>query len=127
MNIDTPISSANSDTCAAMLEEDASFVSTCEKKGLGWSEYDVLVKKIYGRVVASDYYAEYMSAPESSLEADCKFISRIFEEELEDEDMLWDLLEETSVYWADDLGYVLNVIIRDLAAVADTPASRRRS
>lgn len=102
----------------ALLEADEAFNTACTKKGLGWGEYDVFLKKLYARVVASDYYAEYMSAPESSLQADCRFISRIFEEELEDDQMLWDILEETSVYWADDLSYVLNVIMRDLAGVA---------
>ncbi|MBO4557413.1 MAG: transcription antitermination protein NusB [Bacteroidales bacterium] len=102
----------------AMLEADGNFTEICRKKGLGWAEYDVFIKKLYASVVASDYYQEYMSTAEDSLEADCKFISRIYEEELEDNEMLWDILEETSVYWVDDLNYVLNVIIRDAAASA---------
>ena len=103
----------------ALLEQDDKFVSICEKKGFGWGDYDVFIKKLYASIVASDYYQEYMSAPESSLEADCMFCSRIFEEELEDNEMLWDLLEEMSIYWADDLGYVLNVIIRATGIVAE--------
>ena len=103
----------------AMLEADGKFTDICNKNGFGWAEYDVFVKKLYASVVASDYYQEYMSAAESSLEADCMFISRIYEEELEDNEMLWDLLEEKSAYWVDDLGYVLNAIIRSTGIVAE--------
>lgn len=103
----------------ALLEQDEKFNAICNKKGFGWGEYDVFVKKLYSSIVASDYYREYMSLPESSLEADCMFASRIFEEELEDNEMLWDLLEEMSVYWADDLGFVLNAIIRAAGVVAE--------
>ena len=102
----------------AMLEENSTFTETCRKKALGWAEFDVFIKKLYASIVASDYYYEYMSAPEVSAKDDCKFVKKIFEEELEDNEMLWDILEETSVYWADDLNYVLNVILRDLDAVA---------
>lgn len=106
----------------AILEENGDFVKTCAKKGLGWEEYDVFVKKLFASITASDYYQEYMADPEDSLKKDCRLISRIFEEELEDNEMLWDILEETSVYWADDLGFVLNVIIRDLEAASTAAA-----
>lgn len=98
----------------ALLESDERFCKFCEKKGFGWGEYDVFIKKLYASIIASDYYQEYIASEEDSFVADCRFISRIFQEELEDNQMLWDILEETSVYWVDDLGYVLNVIIRDL-------------
>jgi len=103
---------------AAMLLQNEDFVKTCAKKGLGWEEYDVFIKKLYTSVKDSYYYQEYMTDEEDSLEKDCKFFSHIFEEELEDNEMLWDILEEKSVYWTDDLGYDLNVIIRDLECIA---------
>jgi len=106
----------------ALLEADEDFCKLCAKKGFVWGEYDVFLKKLYSSIVASDYYAEYISSEEDSFEADCRFISRIFEEELEDNEMLWDILEEKSVYWTDDLGFILNVIIRDLEAMS--PRSR---
>ena len=102
----------------ALLEADEDFGRLCLKKGFGWGEYDVFIKKLYASVVASDYYQEYISSEEDSFAADCRFISRIFEEELEDSEMLADILEEKSVYWTDDLGFVLNVIIRDLEQIS---------
>lgn len=90
----------------------------CFKKGLVWDEYDVLVKKIYASITASEYYREYMDAPDTTLKADCDLFKRIFEEEFEDNESLAAILEDRCVDWADDLSYVLNVIIRDIDAIA---------
>ncbi len=102
---------------AALLFGNEDFEKMCTKKGFVWDEYDVLLKKLYAAAVSSQYYQEYMSAEEDSLENDCRFFTNFFAEELEDEEMLRDMLEEKSVYWADDLGFVLNVIIKDLEQV----------
>lgn len=106
----------------ALLEADEDFGKLCTKKGFDWGEYDVFLKKLYASITASDYYREYISSADDTFEADCRFISKIFEEELENNEMLWDILEEKSVYWTDDLGFILNVIIRDLEAMS--PRSR---
>ena len=111
----------------ALLENDEEFNKVCTKKGFGWGEYDVFIKKLYARIVASDYYQEYIASEKDSFVADCRFVARIFEEELEDNEMLWDILEETSVYWTDDLGYVLNVILRDLAAMTEKSSVPRHN
>ena len=102
----------------AMMESDEGFNKICNKKGFGWAEYDVFIKKLYASIVASDYYQEYIASEEDSFVADCRFIRHIYEEELEDNEMLWDILEEKSVYWTDDLGFVLNAIIRDLGSMS---------
>lgn len=103
-----------------LLEADADFQKFCKKKALGWEDYDVLVKKIYASIVASDYYKEYMSSDENSLAKDCELFRHIFEEEFEDNEMLEKILEEMSIYWIDDLCYCLNVILK---AIDDTAKS----
>ena len=92
--------------------------SICYRGGLVWDEYDVLVKKIFASITSSEYYKEYMAAPETSLKADCNLWKRIFEEEFEDNALLEQQLEDICVDWPDDLAYVLNVIIRDIDTIA---------
>ena len=109
----------------ALLENDEEFNKICSRKGLRWGEYDVFLKKLYASIAASDYYQEYMASPQTSFKDDCRLVSRIYEEELEDNEMLWDILEETSVYWEDDLGYVLNLIIRSIGETSPAGAVPR--
>ncbi len=95
----------------AAVEENAELQKYCSRKGLLWGEYDIFIKKLYASITASDYYAEYMSSKDDSFEADCKFARRIFEEEFEDNSSLDAILEDLSIYWTDDVNYVLNNIL----------------
>lgn len=100
------------------LESSGELASMIEKRGVNWTDQDVFLRKTYASMTSSDYYAEYMSAGESSMEADCKFFRRFFEEEFEDNELLEDILEDISVYWVDDIDYVLNVILHDIDELA---------
>lgn len=103
----------------AALEENAGFQKYCSRKGLVWGEYDIFVKKLLASVTASDYYREYMESPEDSFKADCMLARRIFEEEFEDNESLCPILEELSLYWIDDVNYVLNNILYSIDNMID--------
>lgn len=100
-----------------ILEEDAAFATACRNRKLSWDEYDNFIKKLFASVAASDYYKEYMANPARSLKDDAALVARIFEEELEDNELLDDILEETSTYWMDDLAFVVNVILKNIPAI----------
>ena len=59
-----------------------------------------------------------MESPEHSLKEDADFIKKIYEEELEDNGALEDILEEMSLYWMDDLAYTINVILKNIPSIA---------
>lgn len=99
---------------AALILDDPEVGRICQKKHLVWGEYDVFIKKLFASIQASDYYREYMASGEDSFEEDCRLWQRIYEEEFEDNEMLEPMLEDLSVYWIDDVAYVLNVIIRNI-------------
>lgn len=101
-----------------ILENDTVFGNLCSSRGLTWGEYDSFVKKLYASVAASDYFKEYMENPQRSLQEDIALVKAIYENELEDNELLEDILEETSVYWMDDLAYVVNVILKNIPTIA---------
>lgn len=101
-----------------ILEEDTAFGNMCAKKGLVWADHDSLVKKIYSSIVASEYFQDYMNNPHRSLEEDIALVKTIFEEELEDNQALEDILEDASIFWMDDLAYVINTITKNLDTIA---------
>ena len=57
-----------------------------------------------------------MASETSSLEEDCDLFIKIFSdlELFEDNEDLASTLEDISLFWTDDLGFVLNVIVRSL-------------
>ena len=105
---------------APLLEEDPDFTKMLERKKLSWDQDDVFIHDLYESVLSRPYYAAYMADPESSLEKDVLLFQDIFENEFEDNDALWQILEDRSILWADDLPYVLNQVIRSLDDIAKT-------
>jgi transcription antitermination protein NusB len=97
------------------LEEDDFFIKYCEKKGLLWiDELSIFVKKLYSTISNRDYFIDYLNNPESSMEEDCNLFINIFTQECEDNEDLEQILEDISVYWIDDLSFVLINIIKNI-------------
>ena len=101
-----------------ILENDTAFNHACFTKGLAWGEHENFVKKLYAAISAKDYFMSYMENAERSLKEDIDLVKKIYEEELEDDGLLEDILEELSLYWMDDLSYVLNVILKNIPTIA---------
>lgn len=89
---------------------------------LGWSKYPELIRTLYNQLAATDYFQAYMSAPESSFKADAALLATFFEKELQDCPMLDDVLEEQSILWSDDLGFVLTLVIRTISNMRQSHA-----
>lgn len=91
------------------------FKKYCEENVLSWNgDLALFVKKLFASISEKDYFKEYMEKESRSMAEDCDLFIRIFEEEFEDNEALESFLEDMSIYWIDDLGYVLNTIIRNL-------------
>jgi N utilization substance protein B len=101
-----------------ILENDTPFGAMCQKKGLVWGDHDSFVKKLYAQIAGSEYFKEYMDNPERSLQDDIALVKKIYEEELEDNEKLEEILEDMSLYWMDDLAYTINVILKNMPAIA---------
>ena len=88
---------------APLLAEDPDFQKLLERKKLSWDQDDALVNQLYETLVTRPYYAAYLADPEISLAQDVRIFKKIFENEFEDNDALWQILEDRSIYWTDDL------------------------
>lgn len=103
---------------AVLLDEDVDFQKIFSKKKYDWSQYDMVLKKIYASVQEKEYYKEYMSSATRSLEEDCRLFTRIYEEEFVDCEELESLLEEKSLHWNDDLAYSLTWCCKTLVSLS---------
>lgn len=100
---------------ATYLVENSHFTKYCESHSLMWNgELALFIKKLYATISEKEYFQEYMANPERSLKEDCALFTRIFEEEFEDNEDLESFLEDISIHWIDDLGYVLNTILKSI-------------
>lgn len=99
------------------LEADPRFVKYCEGHGLMWNEdLATLARKMYATLSERDYFREYMASETDSLAEDCELFTRIFSDEelFEENESLESFLEDMSMFWIDDIGFVLNTVIRNI-------------
>ena len=92
---------------AALFASDPDFQKVVQKKKLSWDQCDVLLRTLYEKIRGREYFRRYMESGESSLAEDAALWVRIFEKEFEDNDDLWQILEDLDILWTDDLPYAL--------------------
>jgi len=105
---------------SALLEQDPDFARLLEKKKISWANDDALLNSLYETLRTRHYFQEYLTADTSSLQEDVRLWQRIFQEEFEDNEALAAILEDSSIFWADELAYVLGTCIRSLEEMGRT-------
>lgn len=102
---------------SSYLADDPGFVKYCVDHGLMWNgDLSPFIRRTLQILSTRDYFKEYMASGTSSLQEDCDLFIRIFSDLalFEDNEDLASTLEDLSVFWTDDLGFVLSVIVRNL-------------
>lgn len=84
---------------------------------LSWARFPELIKTLFEQLERSDYYKKYMASSEHSFREDLSLVVDFYSNELEESEMLEDVLDEESILWNDDLGFVLAMVIRTLSGI----------
>jgi N utilization substance protein B len=85
-----------------------------EKQKLTWANHPELIKELYLIIQESDFYKQYMETSGRSYTEDRKFAEKIFNNVFLVSEELYQVLEEQSIYWNDDVDFVISVIIKTL-------------
>lgn len=104
----------------ARIAESEAVQSFLSKHSLGWSRYPELIKNIYNTLIQSPFYNKYMLSSNRSFKEDLQLATDFYVNCLEDNEVLEDALEEQSIYWSDDLGYALMIVIRTLSNMRES-------
>lgn len=99
---------------SALLAEDPDFQRLLENKKFSWEQNDSFLNSLWETLKTREYFQAYMASPEHSLAEDAALWKEVFRQELEDDDALAAILEDASIFWADDLGYVLGACLNAL-------------
>ncbi|WP_297090658.1 transcription antitermination factor NusB [uncultured Draconibacterium sp.] len=85
-----------------------------DQKKLNWKDHPELIKELYLMMIESDIYKEYMADKTRSYLNDRKFIEKLFNKIILVSEDLYILLEEKSIYWNDDVEFVISMIVKTL-------------
>ncbi len=85
-----------------------------EAKPVTWTNDPELLRDLSERIVGSELYKEYMSAPGDSYTHDCDFWRHAFKSLICADEELIELLEQKSLYWNDDLEIVSTFVMKTI-------------
>lgn len=97
-----------------------------EQKKLSWNNYPELVKELYLFMVESDIYKDYMTDKTRSFINDRKFIEKLFNKIILVTEDLYMVLEEQSIYWNDDVEFVVSMNVKTLKKFHELSDSDQR-
>lgn len=86
---------------------------------LSWSEHPEITKGMYKKLIRTEVYQNYMALDKCSFNQDKDFIIAIIEELFADNELLSQILEEKSIYWNDDLEFILGMIVKTIAVLKE--------
>ena len=85
-----------------------------KKNKVNWANSQELVKKIYQSMVDSDVYKNYLAVKEDDFQTDRKFFEDFYADVLLSSEFVFNEFEEQSIYWNDDLDFVVSMVIKTL-------------
>lgn len=84
------------------------------KQKLSWHDHPELIKKLYHELFDSEYCQRYMAMKGGTIADDRRIVEYFYANIVADSDDINQLLEEKSIYWNDDIEFVVSMIIKTL-------------
>ena len=99
---------------ALQLEENLMLCEFQETQKVTWDDDIEYVRKLYGQIVQSQVYQDYMASNDDSYEADREVWRRIYKDLITENDDLDALLEEKCIFWNDDKEVVDTFVLKTI-------------
>jgi len=96
------------------IEKNDTFNQYLNETKMSWVNHPELIKHLYNKLIESSYYQKYMEDPKNSFAKDRRLIVNFFSGELENYDMFYDILEEQSIFWNDDIDFVIIMVVKTI-------------
>ncbi len=101
------------------LAEDENLQAELNSRKLSWKNNRDLIVALYNALIRQPFYQKYMLSEERSFREDAQLVSDIYMTMLEEFEPLEVALEEQSVLWNDDLGFLLTMVSRTILSMRE--------
>ena len=103
----------------AQLKSNWQFSRYVSDNKINWNQCPEIIKGIYQQIKEKDYFKLYLSKESSTYEDDKAIILKILEEEVPSYEALENTLEDLSIFWNDDMDFVLNMVIKTIKGLKE--------
>ena len=109
----------------AQIENNEYFTDYLNNNKMSWVDYPELIKKIQDNINESEQYEKYMNENEDSYQNDKDFVIFLFSEVFYNCEDLYQNLEEQSVFWNDDVDFVIDTITNSVKQFKENKVTNR--
>ena len=102
------------------LAEDVDLQVELKNRKLSWKNNRDLIVALYNALIRQPFYQKYMLSEERSFREDAQLVSDIYMTMLEEFEPLDRVLEEQSILWNDDLGFLLTMVSRTVLSMRES-------
>jgi N utilization substance protein B len=92
----------------------------CHESGISWANENDLMRKLFRKLEESDIYIDHMLNRENEYPGDKKFILKFYTDILADFEDLYQLLEEQSIYWNDEVDFTISMVIKTIKGFSES-------
>ena len=96
------------------IEESAALSKFTSERKLSWVNHPELIKSLYTKLVESTYYQQYLERESCSYDDDKQLLVDLYTVELEEYDLFYEILEEQSIFWNDDIDFTIVMVIKTI-------------
>lgn len=101
------------------LENDEELDDMLVSKKLGWAAHPELIKHLWQKMTAAQYYVDYMADEKRSYATDRKLVEEFYLQTVQDDEMLAEVLEESNIMWSDDIDFILIMTLRTISSMRE--------
>ena len=102
------------------LAEDEELQAELKSRKLSWKNHRDLIVALYNALIRQPFYQKYMQSADRSFREDAQLVSDIYMTMLEEFEPLDRVLEEQSILWNDDLGFLLTMVSRTILSMRES-------
>ena len=98
----------------AQLEGNDQLSKYLASHSLNWIQNPELIKSLFLKLEESEIYLKYMAIENPDYEQDRQFVIDLYQDVINEYDPLYQVLEEQSIYWNDEVDFIIMMIIKTL-------------
>jgi N utilization substance protein B len=101
------------------IKDSPTFNNYVNAQQLSWVNHPELIQNLYQKLTESDYFADYMAAPDNNYETDKHLLIDFYAHELREHELFIRIMEEQSIFWNDDIEFVMSMVIKTIKGMAE--------
>lgn len=101
----------NTNPFSNFILSDAPFITYCQNKGINWAPFYDQLKLLYNQIISSEAFEAYLKIDEPTLKDAQALFENVYATQIEEFEPLCGSLEDACIWWRDDIGYVLGMLL----------------